>query len=237
MGFVAGITDRIAVGTHVLALPYRNPVILAGELAALDQLSTGRVILGAGIGWMDEEFAAVGVPRRERAARTDEYIEVLRTLWAADQPTSFTGRFVNFSDMWLTSRTHSAAGPPIFIGGNSEPALRRVGRLGEGWLGHEVYPEEIPPAYTMIEKYAEEAGRDPRAITLSARRGLVPPFPAMNFMSDRNNITGSAAEVADVFDQYRRVGIGLLVLDLNLRPREIADTLAWLAADVLPLLD
>lgn len=237
LGLVVGVTERITVGTHVLALPYRNPVILAGELAALDQLSLGRVVLGAGIGWMDEEFATVGVPKRERGARTDEYIEVLRTLWQAEKPTSFHGRFVDFSDMWLTSRTYSPAGPPVYVGGNTEPALRRVGRLGDGWLGHEVYPEEIPPSVALIHRYAEQAGRDPDRIVLSARRGLVPPFPVMNFMSDRKNITGSPAEVAEVFAGYRQAGIDLLVLDLNMRPQEIVDTLEWLAADVRPLLD
>lgn len=236
MGLVAGVTERITFGTHVLALPYRNPVILAGELAALDQLSLGRVELGAGIGWMDEEFTTVGVPKKERGARTNEYIQVLRTLWQADKPTSFHGKFINFDDMWLTSRTHSVSGPPIHVGGNTEPALRRVGRLGDGWLGHEVYPEEIGPSKDLIYKYAEEAGRDPGTIRLSARRGLVPPFPIMNFMSDRKNIAGTPEQVAEVFDSYRQVGIDLMVLDLNMRPQEMVDTMEWLAADVLPLL-
>ncbi len=236
MGLVAGVTERIRFGTHVLALPYRNPVILAGELAALDQLSLGRAALGVGIGWMDEEFETVGVPRRERGARTDEYIEVMRTLWEADKPASYHGKFVDFTDMWLTSRNHSASGPPIYVGGNTEPALRRVGRLGDGWLGHEVYPEEIAPAAELIERYAEQAGRDPGAILRSARRGLIPPFPVMNFMSDRKNIAGTAEQVADEFDRYRQVGIDLLVLDLNMRPREAVHTLEWLAAEVVPLL-
>lgn len=236
MGLVCGVTERITFGTHVLAMPYRNPVILAGELAALDQLSLGRVVLGAGIGWMDEEFTTVGVPKKERGARTNEYIQVLRTLWQADKPTSFHGKFVNFDDMWLTSRTHSESGPPIYVGGNTEPALRRVGRLGDGWLGHEVYPEEIGPSKDLIYKYAEEAGRDPGTIRLSARRGLIPQFPIMNFMSDRKNIAGTPEQVAEVFDSYRQVGIDLMVLDLNMRPQEMVDTMEWLAADVLPLL-
>jgi probable F420-dependent oxidoreductase len=236
MGLVAGATERIRIGTHVLALPYRNPVILAGELAALDQLSEGRIDLGAGIGWMDEEFDTVGIPRRERGARTDEAIALMRTLWSASDPVSFHGRFTHFDDMWLTSRTHTPGGPPIYVGGNSEPALRRVGRLGDGWLGHEVYPEEIPPSRDLIYRHAEEAGRDPSTIMLSARRGLIPPFPVMNFMSDRNNLSGSPADIAESFDAYRQTGISMMVLDLNMRPQEIVDTLEWLSKDVLPLL-
>jgi probable F420-dependent oxidoreductase len=236
MGVVAGATENIRIGTHVLALPYRNPVILAGELAALDQLSEGRIELGAGIGWMDEEFAAVGVPRTQRGARTDESIELMRTLWAANEPTSYHGRFHQVEDMWLTSRPYRAGGPRIHVGGNSDPALRRVGRMGDGWLGHEVYPDEVAASRQLIERHAREAGRDPSSIMISARRGLVPPFPVMNFMSDRNNLSGSPEQIAEALAQYQDVGVSLMVLDLNLRPQEIVDTLEWLSKDVVPLL-
>jgi probable F420-dependent oxidoreductase len=236
MGAVAAVTERITIGTHVLALPYRNPVILACELATLDQLSLGRIVLGVGIGWMDEEFAAVGVNRRERGSRTDEYIDVMRHLWLNRHPASFHGRFVDLDDLWLASRPYSATGPRVYIGGNTEPALRRVGRRGEGWLAHELYPDEIPPARALIEQFATEAGRDPSAIQLSVRRGLVPPFEVMNFMSDRLNITGSPEKVAEEFDSYRQAGISLLVLDLNMRPTEMVSTMEWLAKEVLPLL-
>ncbi|MEV5974973.1 LLM class F420-dependent oxidoreductase [Streptomyces sp. NPDC051921] len=236
MGLVAGVTERVRIGTHVLALPYRNPVILASELASLDQLSLGRIVLGAGIGWMDEEFRTVGVPRKQRGARTDESIEVMRTLWAARRPTSFHGRFTDFDDMWLASRPHSEQGPPVYVGGNTEAALRRVARLGEGWLAHELYPEEIPPARDTLARFAEEAGRDPAGIELTVRRALVPPFEVMDFMSDRLSIRGTAEEVAEQLDAYRRVGVSLTVLDLSMRPAEIVETMEWLVKDVLPLM-
>ncbi|WBC07484.1 LLM class F420-dependent oxidoreductase [Micromonospora sp. WMMA1947] len=232
MGLVAGVTERIKVGTHVLALPYRNPVILASELATLDQLSLGRIILGAGLGWMDEEFAIVGVPRRQRGARTDEYIEVMRTLWRGKRPVSFHGRFVDFDDMWLAARPHSEAGPPVFVGGNTEHALRRVARLGEGWLAHELYPDEILAARETLARLSHEAGRDPAEIMVTVRRGLVPPFPVMDFMSDRISITGSAEEVAAQFDAYRDAGVSLLVLDLSMRPAEMIKTMEWLVEEV-----
>jgi probable F420-dependent oxidoreductase len=236
MGFVSAITERITVGTHVLALPYRNPVVLGDELASLDQLSLGRIVCGVGIGWMEEEFRTVGVPRRERGARTDEYIDVMRTLWAAKRPVSFHGRFVDFDDMWLASRPHTTTGPPVYVGGNTEYALRRVARRGDGWLAHELYPEEIPPALDTLSREAEAAGRDAGAITLSVRRGLVPPFEVMDFMSDRRNISGTPEQVAEALDAYRAVGISLLVLDLNMRPKEMVMTMEWLTKEVLPLL-
>ncbi|TDB85798.1 LLM class F420-dependent oxidoreductase [Actinomadura sp. KC216] len=236
MGVVAGVTERIKIGTHVLALPYRNPVILATELATLDQLSMGRVILGAGIGWMDEEFATVGVPRTQRGARTNECIEVMRTLWESKRPTSFHGRFSDFTDMWLAARPHTPTGPPIYVGGNTEPALRRVARYGEGWLAHELYPDEVRAGREKLRAYAEEAGRDPDSIELTVRRGLVPPFPVMDFMSDRLNITGSPEQIAEQLDEYRREGISLLVLDLVMRPAEMVTTMEWLTKEVTPLL-
>ncbi|MFJ2933191.1 LLM class F420-dependent oxidoreductase [Streptomyces sp. NPDC087219] len=236
MGLVAGATERVRIGTHVLALPYRNPVILASELASLDQLSMGRAILGAGIGWMDEEFRTVGVPRKERGVRTDEAIEVMRTLWAARHPTSFHGRFTDFDDMWLASRPYTQKGPPIYVGGNTDPALRRVARYGEGWLAHEVYPEELPAARDTLARFAEEAGRDPAAIEITVRRALVPPFEVMDFMSDRVSIRGTAEQVAEQLDAYRSCGVSMMVLDLSMRPSEIVETMEWLVKDVLVLL-
>ncbi|MEU6591231.1 LLM class F420-dependent oxidoreductase [Streptomyces sp. NPDC046881] len=233
MGVVAGVTERVRIGTHVLALPYRNPVILASELASLDQLSLGRTVLGAGIGWMDEEFRTVGVPRSQRGARTDEAIEVMRTLWAARHPTSFHGRFTDFDDMWLASRPHSRTGPPVYVGGNTDAALRRVARLGDGWLAHELYPDEITAARATLDRLAADAGRDPAAVEITVRRALVPPFEVMDFMSDRLSITGSADEVVREIDAYRRAGVQLMVLDLSMRPAEIVETMEWLVKDVL----
>lgn len=236
MGLVAGVTERIRIGTHVLAVPFRNPVILAGELATLDQLSQGRVILGAGIGWMEEEFRTVGVPRSQRGARTNEYLEVMQALWSASRPISFHGRFVNFDDMWLAARTHSTTGPPVYIGGNTGPALRRVAGYGTGWLAHELYPDEIAAARTDLVRYAAEAGRDPESIALTVRRGLVPPFEVMDFMSDRDNLTGPPERVAEELLAYQRVGVSLVVLDLAMRPAEMVATMEWLTKDVAPLL-
>src|SRR5438552_9794349 len=103
MGIVAGATERVAIGTSVLVLPYRSPIVLANELATLDRLSDGRIILGIGAGWMTEEFDGLGVPSGERGARTDEYMRGMRTLWSSSEPWSFEGRFVHFIDMILAA--------------------------------------------------------------------------------------------------------------------------------------
>jgi probable F420-dependent oxidoreductase len=212
MGFVAGSTDRVTIGTSVLILPYRHPVVLANEVASLDRLSGGRIVLGIGVGWMDEEFEALGLRRSERGARTDEYLQVLRTLWSAAGECSFEGRWISFRDVALATAPLTPGGPPVWIGGNEEPALRRAVALGAGWAGFEIFPEEIPEIRRTLDRLGAELDRDPSELTLSVRRGLLPPFEVTNFLAGRRCIAGSANVV-------------------TLR------TMKWFAADVMPKLN
>ena len=130
LAYVAAATERIRLATGILILPQRNPVVLAKELATLDHLSGGRMTLGIGIGWLAEEFSAIGVPFDERAARTDEYVAALRALWS-DEPT-YHGEFTQFTECIV--RPRPAAGTiPIHVGGHSAAAARRAGRLGDGY--------------------------------------------------------------------------------------------------------
>lgn len=234
MGFVAGVTERVKIGTSVLVLPYRSPLVLANEVASLDVLSEGRIVLGVGVGWMDEEFASLGVPKTERAARTDEYIEVLRTLWRSDDPVDFHGRFVDFEGMQLATRPFTPGGPPIHVGGNTPPALERVGRLADGWLGFEVFLDGLGDKIATIRKAAEGAGRDPDAISLSVRRGLLPPFEVSDFLPGRRSIRGEPREVAAELSRYAEHGVGLMVFDLTMTAPEMIRAMEWLAADVAP---
>ncbi len=237
MGVVAGATERITIGTSVLVVPYRHPVVLAQELASLDRLSEGRIVLGVGSGWMDEEFAAVGVPKRERGPRTDESIDLMQRLWEATQPISFDGRFWRLDEVVLASHPHRPGGPPVMVGGNTEPALRRAGRLGDGWLGMEVFVEQVAAKREILNRAAEEAGRDPAAITVSVRRGLVPAFDVTNFLPDRRSIAGGPKDVAGELEAYAAEGVSLVVLDLALIVPDILATMEWLATEVLPLIE
>lgn len=237
MGVVAGATERVTIGTSVLVLPYRSPIVLANELSTLDRLSGGRIILGVGVGWMAEEFDALGVPASERGARTDEYIRAMKTLWGSKGFVSFEGRFVRFNDMTLATRPHREAGPPVYVGGNSPAALRRAGALADGWLGMEIFVDEVAEARTALEMATAEAGREPGSVVLSVRRGLVPPFEISNFLPERRSITGTPADVADELKRYREEGVTLAVLDLAMLPAEAVRTIDWLAAEVLPLVD
>jgi probable F420-dependent oxidoreductase len=137
--WAAAATEHIGVGTSVLVLPYRHPVHLAKELASLDRLSNGRLIVGAAAGWLKGEFEALDVPFAERGARTDESLDVLRAIWEGEQPVDFAGRFTTLDQMRIVPVPERHV--PIWIGGSSAPALRRAVARGDGWQGSFLDPD------------------------------------------------------------------------------------------------
>jgi probable F420-dependent oxidoreductase len=236
LSVIAGATERIGLGTSVLVLPYRNPVNLAAEAAALDVLSGGRFILGVGAGWMREEFATLGLDPAERGARTDEYIEVLRTLWTRD-PATFNGHFVDFDGVVLATKPQTDGGPPIWVGGNNDAGLRRALRHGDGWHGFEVYPEEIPDLRERLERLGAEVGRDPEELVLSVARGLIPPGrEEESFVPDRRMLGGSAEAIVEELGSYADQGVDLILIQVSLLAPVVPEALEWVAAEVLPQL-
>lgn len=173
LSYLAGVTTTLRLATGILILPQRNPVVLAKEVATLDYLSGGRVDLGVGIGWLEEEFDAIGVPFSERAARTDEAIAALRALWAEDQA-SFDGQFTSFQR--CISRPAPVGGSvPIHVGGHSEAAARRAGILGDGFFPA-VGGEKLQALINTMRQVATEAGRDPAAVEVtSGGNGVLGP--------------------------------------------------------------
>jgi len=170
--YVGANTARIRLGTGILILPQRNPVVLAKEVATLDRFTGGRVELGVGVGWLAEEFAAIGVPFEERGKRTDDHIEALRALWTQDLPTHH-GPFVSFEN--AISRPRPAQQPvPITIGGHTKAAARRAGRLGDGFFPGVADRERLADILGVMRAAAEEAGRNPDAIVVSARSDGIP---------------------------------------------------------------
>ena len=166
LAWVAAVTEHIRLATGVLILPQRNPVILAKEIATLDVLSRGRVTLGIGVGWLEEEFDAIGVPFRERGARTDEYVEALRTLWRDEEPT-FEGSFTSFRNARMYPKPVQGNGVPIVVGGHTEAAARRAGRLGDGFFPARGAPDDLAKLFDTVRTTAREHGRDPDVIELT----------------------------------------------------------------------
>ena len=158
LGAIAARTSRLKLGTSVLVAPARNPVLLAKELATLDALSEGRVLPAFGLGIDREpEAAAIGVPKAERAARTEEAIEIVRRLWPGE-PVTYEGRFTSLHGVTLSPAT-TRTSLDIWLGGSSPAALRRSGRLADGWLGSFVSPPELTRCVEQIVAAADAAGR------------------------------------------------------------------------------
>lgn len=166
LSYIAAATQRIRLATGILNLPQRNPLILAKEVASLDRLSGGRLELGIGIGWVREEAAAVGTSFDNRGRRTDEYIEVMRTLWR-EPVASFKGEFVNFERVVSQPKPVQADGVPIVVGGHSKAAARRAGRLGNGFYPLGVSVAKLAALRDTMAESARQCGRDPSAIAIT----------------------------------------------------------------------
>lgn len=158
VSYLAAVTTRVRLGFGVLVLPQRQPVLLAKQLSSLDVLSHGRLSVGIGVGYVEPELHALGVPMAERGARTDEYLAAMKTLWTQPDP-SFEGRFVSFSGIqqqpWPIQRPH----PPITVGGSSDAALRRAATAANGWYGVYLSVEETATTLTRLGKIIAESDR------------------------------------------------------------------------------
>jgi probable F420-dependent oxidoreductase len=210
LNFLAGCTQRVRLGMHVLIIPYRHPVLTAKMLATLDVLSGGRLILGAGVGWMAEEFAALGAPPyEERGAVTDEYLRLFKVLWTEDEP-QFHGKFVQVSDVGFLPKPVQKPHPPIWIGGHTGPALRRTAELGDAWapIGLRppplLEPAEMEAKIRQLRSLIRQAGRPEEAVTISF---TAPISFAQTASRPRPLLTGSAEEIAADFRQYQALGV------------------------------
>jgi probable F420-dependent oxidoreductase len=166
--WVAAVTQRVRLGTSVLVLPMRHPLPLAKELATLHNLSEGRLILGAGVGWLEPEFAALGVPFRERGRRMDEGIAMMRAVWTQD-PVSFQGKYIPADVSEMTMLPMPISRIPIWIGGSSDAALKRTTRVADGWHGSRYTAEEAAP---IVKRLRELCQRNSCAFRCEPRLSL-----------------------------------------------------------------
>ena len=223
LAFLAGCTRRVRLLTSVMVVPHRQPVLAAKMLATADVLSGGRVIVGAGAGWMKEEFEAVGAPEFGARGRvTDEYIEAFKELWTKARP-AYRGKHVSFGNIIFAPKPIQRPHPPVWIGGESEAAMRRAIRLGEGWYPASSNPlnrldtaERVASAVAGFKAMAQRAGRDPSSIAI-AHVVLWPVDwqPAAAISGGRRTMTGSTAELLGDIATLERAGVGDVCLSFH----------------------
>lgn len=218
LAFVAARTSRVRLLTSVMVLPHRSAVLTAKILATIDVLSGGRVTVGCGVGWMREEFEAIGAPAfDQRGTVGDEHLQAFKELWTKENP-AFHGKFVDFSGVAFAPKPVQKPHPPLWIGGESGPALRRAARYGDGWYpigNNPQFPLRTPQEYSAglgrLRRYAEEVGRDPATITLAFNvQGFGEPAERLPDGS-RKSFTGTAEQVASDIRAFGDLGVEHLI--------------------------
>ena len=234
LSYLAAVTSRIELGFSVLVLPYRHPVLNAKMLGTLDVISGGRLIVGVGVGWMEEEFHALNASFAERGTVTDEHIEILRAFWAQPVP-EFAGRHYQLAGLSMSPRPGPHRIPPIWTGGISAPALRRAARLGDGWHGVRQRPADVARVALRIARLRAQAGLGMAGFEISLRAGLDLTDASLDGAA-RTPLRGSPEQVRADLAGYAEAGLTYLVLEPRAaNPEQMADQLQRFRSVRLPV--
>lgn len=217
LSYVASATERVAIGTTVAIVPYRNPVVQAKMFATLDVLTGGRAVCGVGVGWLEKEFDALGASYKDRGAVTDEYLQIFRTLWRDREP-EFHGAHYDFGGIYFAPKPVRDGHIPIWVGGHTRRAIRRAVKYGDAWHPTRQTPEFVARNLPYLREFAASAGRDPAEITVSLKRTL--HFTDMGLeegASNRSNgaLIASTGEVIEDVQACREIGIDQLTFDFR----------------------
>ena len=233
--YAAAQTEHVKLGTSIIVLPMRNPLIFAKQTATLDQLSDGRLILGLGAGWMDDEFATLGSNFHERGQLMNEQIRILKTLWTQDQP-QFNGRFFKFRDIAFLPKPIQKHGPPIWIGGSSRQVFKRIARLGDGWHPVGLSPKEFAQGKGELDSIL----KGEREVELSVRVPVkISPSASTSYTmssGDQAYMLGGGREaILREIEAYEHAGLDHLVCYFGNEPYEaVASQTTLFAKEILP---
>jgi probable F420-dependent oxidoreductase len=234
LAFLAGVTKTIRLGVSVLVLPYRHPLYWTRVAASIERLSQGRLIMGIGVGWMEEEFVALGVPFHERGQMTDEQLEALTMLWR-DEHISYAGKHYQFTDVAFYPKPIQQPRIPIWVGGEGQAAQRRAARYGDAWFPYFVRttPAELGAGIERVRGLAVTFGRDPDAIQLTCCRPI--EVTSEPVAQDAEVLRGSPEQLVEALAEYRDAGMTHLALQFMV-PRwpDRVEQIARFAAEVLP---
>ena len=237
LSFIGSVTSRIKIGTTVIIVPYRHPVLQAKMFSSLDVLTGGRVICGVGVGWLEKEFVTMDAPFAERGPMTDEYLEIFQCLWQENLP-SYQGRFHQIEGVTLEPKPVQQPRIPIWVGGHSRRAVRRAVKYGDAWHPTRQSTEYVAGMLPYLRDYAAEQGRDPGEILVSLKRGL--HFTDIGLSEGGNpqakgRLVGSTAEVIADIARCATLGIGQVTFDFRSRDfDECMRVVTHLAEHVVP---
>jgi probable F420-dependent oxidoreductase len=218
LGYAAALTTTIRLGVAVVNAPFFSPILLAKQFSTLDVLSKGRLDAGVGLGWAVEEFQASGVPIERRGARTEEFVECLKQIWTEDV-VSFSGRFYQVPPSEVRPKPVQRPHPPILMGGGTDRALRRIGRIADGWVSSSRADLATIGAHVdTVKRAAGEAGRDPSGLRYVVRGVIALSETAGDDAAGRPGLRGTERQIRDDLERLAASGITEVFLDLNFNP-------------------
>jgi probable F420-dependent oxidoreductase len=233
LAFLAGKTTRVSIGMSVLVLPYRHPLYWGRIAATIDQLSKGRLIMGVGVGWMEEEFRALGVSFPDRGRMTDEQIRILHELWGNER-CSFQGKFYSFEDIAFLPKPYNGK-TPIWVGGEGKRAQRRAGELGDAWFPYfvRITPRALAARFAYVRECALKAGRDPDSVVFNCCLPIELSDSAVS--QEENYLKGNAEQIIEKLKALEAVGVKHMALQFMV-PRwpERMEQIRLFAERVLP---
>ena len=218
----AMVTEKARLGSSVFILGHRHPIVMAKMLTTIDALSNGRLICGVGVGWWEEELTALGAPFKQRGRHADEILKIFKTLWTSDHPT-FAGEFFQFGDLGFQPKPVQKPHPPIWVGGNSPGAFRRVVTYGDGWHATYLQPDQLRESLDKLRAAADAAQRPFDTIELSMR------------VRNTGALSTSRQEVIDLLGAYKKAGLTHVMLDIRRDSlTEMLENLDIVATDIRP---